>query len=380
VIDHKTFLEIKEEIVTDIQTNVDENANLSPSDVLGQLLNITSFTASEIYDNQEEAQNQNTILASDEYLDLQLAQLGKKRDRGARAVIYDFQIVTDASCTLTTTDYFQNAEGLQFRPITGATFSAGTHTLDVEAVEIGSIGSLADNTVDEIVSPVSGLVSVNNPPSTTFQDGRDVEIDESCRIRIQSESNSKEYTENAITKAVANIDGVRGCNIIDDIQNTRFEVIVDQTDTSEDVNVAICETIAYVKPAGIKAYSGASNPNNIERVIEIGNKSYVNIAYSRAETVPIYIRLTTVPTLTTDQKNALKAYLAAWGDEYLAGEDVIVYGTDSIFTAVTNWTGTTFTSLAVEVSLNGSSWSSSNISISAREVARISSSNITVNP
>lgn len=70
MIDHKTFLEIKEEIVTDIQTNVDENANLSPSDVLGQLLNITSFTASEIYDNQEEAQNQNTILASDEYLDL----------------------------------------------------------------------------------------------------------------------------------------------------------------------------------------------------------------------------------------------------------------------------------------------------------------------
>jgi hypothetical protein len=69
----KTFLELKNEIAEDLRTNVDVNVNLSPTDVIGQLLNITSFTASELYDEVELVQNNNTILAEGDALDLQLA-------------------------------------------------------------------------------------------------------------------------------------------------------------------------------------------------------------------------------------------------------------------------------------------------------------------
>lgn len=380
MIEAKTFTELKEEIVEDLRTSVDVNVNLSPTDVIGQLLNITSYTASELYDEVELVQNNNTILAEGDALDLQLAQVGKIRDRGARARITDFTIVCDGSCTLKTTDYFQNAEGLQFRPIEEETYAVGTHLIDVEAVEIGSIGSLSDDTVDEIVSPVSGLASVNNSSSSDFQDGRDVETDEEARIRIQSESNSKEYTENAIAKAVKEITGVNNATVIDDIANARFEVIVDQTDTSADVDTAICQTIAFVKPAGIRAYSGASSPNKIEETITIGNKSTVKIEYSRVEEVNVYATLTTVPTLTADQKTALKNYIKAWADTLEAGEDLVVYGTNSLFTTVADWTGTEFTSLFVTVSTDGMTYNTSNISVTARQAIRIPTARITVNP
>lgn len=376
----KTFLELKNEIAEDLRTNVDVNVNLSPTDIIGHLFNTTSYTASELYDELELVQNNNTILAEGDALDLQLAQLGKIRDRGSRARITDFTIVCDGSCTLATTDYFQNAEGLQFRPVEAETYAVGTHLIDVEAVEIGSIGSISDNTVDEIVSPVSGLASVTNSSSSSFQDGRDVETDEEARIRIQSESNSKEYTENAIAKAVKEITGVNNATVIDDIQNTRFEVVVDQTDTSADVNTDICQTIAFVKPAGIRAYSGASAPNKIEETITIGNKSTVKIEYSRVEEVNIYTALATVPTLTGDQKTALKAYIKAWSDTLEAGEDLVVYGTNSLFTTVADWTGTEFISLAVTVSTDDVTYNTTNIEATARQAIRIPTARITVNP
>lgn len=376
----KTFLELKNEIAEDLRTNVDVNVNLSPTDIIGHLFNTTSYTASELYDELELVQNNNTILAEGDALDLQLAQLGKIRDRGSRARITDFTIVCDGSRTLATTDYFQNAEGLQFRPVEAETYAVGTHLIDVEAVEIGSIGSISDNTVDEIVSPVSGLASVTNSSSSSFQDGRDVETDEEARIRIQSESNSKEYTENAIAKAVKEITGVNNATVIDDIQNTRFEVVVDQTDTSADVNTDICQTIAFVKPAGIRAYSGASAPNKIEETITIGNKSTVKIEYSRVEEVNIYTALATVPTLTGDQKTALKAYIKAWSDTLEAGEDLVVYGTNSLFTTVADWTGTEFISLAVTVSTDDVTYNTTNIEATARQAIRIPTARITVNP
>ena len=376
----KTFLEMKNEIAEDLRANVDVNVNLSPTDVLGQLLNITSFTASELYDEAEEVQNNNTILAEGSALDLQLAQLGKIRDRGSRARITDFEIVCDGACTLTTTDYFQNAEGLQFRPLINQDYAIGTHEITVEAVLIGSIGSLADNTVTEIVSPVSGLASVNNPSTSSFQDGRDVETDEEARIRIQSESNSKEYTENAIAKAVKEVTGVNNATVIDDIQNIRFEVVVDQSDTSIEVDTAICQTIAFVKPAGIRAYSGASGSDKVSQVVTIGNKSTVNIEYSRVEELLIYARITTAPTLTGDQKTALKAYIKAWADTLEAGEDLIVFGTNSLFTNIAEWSGTEFTSLNVEVSLDDVTYVTSNLTTTARQAIRIPTARITVNP
>ena len=191
----------------------------------------------------------------------------------------------------------------------------------IEAVEPGSHGNVAANTITKIVDPISGIESVNNPNPT--EGGRNAETDEEFRYRIKTTIQSLgKATLDAIKAAVMRVEGVKAVKIEEnDTMNDytaegglppkSFRVFVWGGDDQ-----AIAQAIFDAKPAGIRPYGSVS-----AIAYDIDGNPHI-IYFERPTEIPIYVDVTVVTSsnVTEQQiKDVVKDYFDSLG----VGDDVV---------------------------------------------------------
>ena len=261
-----------------------------------------------------------------------------------------------------------------FKTTQAVTLTAGLTSVDaqIEAVEPGSQGNVAANTISVIVDPVSGIEAVNNANPT--EDGRDTETDEEFRLRIKTTIQSiGKATLDAILARVRSVEGVKSAKIEEnDTMNDNtgtgglppksFRVFVYGGDNND-----IAQAIFDAKPAGIQPYGDVSGT-----AYDVDGNEYT-IYFARPTEVEIHIEVqaTTDGTSVTEQeiKDAIKAYF----DTLELGDDVIY---NKVVAAVMSIQG--IVDATVKIDTTSPPAGTSNIAIADSEIAITDDTKITV--
>ncbi len=265
-------------------------------------------------------------------------------------------------------------ESVVFRTTQVATLAAGTTSVDVpiEAVEAGSTGNVAANTITKIVDPISGIEAVNNTNPTTG--GSDTESDEELRYRIKTTiSGVGKATLDAIKAAVLAVDGVKSVKIeendtINDNTGTgglppkSFRVVVYGGADAE-----VAQAIFDTKPAGIQPYGSIS----ATAYDSDGNPYTVHFERPAAVTIYVDVSITTDGTAVDaqDVKNAIKNYI----NNLDIGDDVVY---NKVVAAVMDIAGVFDATVSIDTSSPPAG--TSNILIASTEIAQTDDAYITV--
>jgi uncharacterized phage protein gp47/JayE len=189
--------------------------------------------------------------ATGQNLDRLVAILGIRRKQAAKAT----GTVTFSRSTPATSDIVIPAgtrvatadESVVFQTTEEVVLQQGQTSVDaaIEAVEPGSQGNVAANTITKLVDPISGIESVNNTSPTSG--GSDAETDEELRYRAITYAPSAKATVYSIKAALLQIEGVTDVNVEEDFGECK--VIITIAGGSDEV---ITNTIEDVRPAGIQ--------------------------------------------------------------------------------------------------------------------------------
>lgn len=252
--------------------------------------------------------------------------------------------------------------------------SLGTLTY-FDCVETGAI-PVPVGDVNKVVSQLSGWEEIYNPvPGDT---GRNRETDIELReryynsVRISGAATAESIIANLIndnpTVSYAKIYENRSNYEKDGMPPHSFEIVVTGGTDQE-----IAETIYKYKPAGIETHG------NVSRPVEDINGDEIIIKFSRAISVPIYVRVTVLSLtdeeeLTDSLASAIISAVLTYGNSLQISQDVFYqrfYG--PIFS---NTSGVE--NIKVEVSTDGTTYKEDDISIGKAEQATFSDSRISV--
>lgn len=244
----------------------------------------------------------------------------------------------------------------------------------VECETAGVAGNVVVGKIDTIVNPDANVESVLHLGIARF--GEEVESDTDLRARFDAtKSSSGAGTTEAISSAILRVSLVEGVAIVendtdetvDGVPPHSFECYVLCPDSQ---NELVAAAIFNKKPLGIKAVGDLS--------VDVTDESGVThtVGFTKTAEVPIYIKLaiTTNQYFSADGVDKIKEYVA----EYINGlkNDADVY-LSSIYGYVYKVAGIVNVS-SLTMSTNGSSYSTSDISIGIAEVARVDTANIEV--
>jgi uncharacterized phage protein gp47/JayE len=209
-----------------------------------------------------------------------------------------------------------------------------SYSSNFEIEKLGSIGDFqADtdgpipvpaNTLTEIINPVSGWDSVNNPNAGV--QGSDEESDESLRIRRIEELTSGKATDNAIKTEVSNVEDVIGTFIISNRTDSTdsggrpphsFSVVV-----SGGANNNIAQAIFDTQPSGIQSFgteSGVAQDEDLQNY---------TIYFSRPTSIYIWVRVSrdfnTEESYPVDGDDQIKDAILEYASEFITiGTDII---------------------------------------------------------
>jgi len=198
-----------------------------------------------------------------------------------------------------------------------------THTVNIALELLASGGDflseetgaypVPSNTLDTIVTPVSGWDEVNNPNAGLM--GRNRETDEELRIRRANTLVTGNATEDAIVNAVSNnVSGITQVIIISnrtDVTNIdglpphSFEVVVVGGDEED-----IAQNIWNTMPAGIATYG------NVSKIIKDSEGKDQEIKFSRPVAKYIWVKVQRdffdEEIYPVDGDNAIKQYILEW--------------------------------------------------------------------
>lgn len=212
-------------------------------------------------------------------------------------------------------------------------------TVDCTADDTGPISG-NENTLTEIMTPVSGLSSTYNPDD--IQIGRDIETSAEARIRREenlqiSDAGPVEAIRSKII-ALNDIEGatvfIESCIVFENVTNAvdarglnpkSIKVYVYQTGGVTTRDDEIAEAIFASKPGGIETMGSVS-----KTVVDSQGINHT-IKSDRPTAIPIYLDLvlTVDSDYPTDGDDQVLAAILAWGNGLGVGKDVIIYGTNS---------------------------------------------------
>lgn len=251
--------------------------------------------------------------------------------------------------------------------------------VDVEAETAGEIPAYA-NTLTVIETPVAGWASFNNPFDIT--PGKNIETDAELRLRRAiTLATAGAGTIEAIRSAILAIDEVEACVVYENIDDVTdgfgrpphsVEAVILGGDDDE-----IADVIWVTAPAGIKKHGS-------ETVGIIDSQGFnQTIKFSRPDEVDIYLEL----DITIDTPNfpiggdaALKQQIVDYAREnFSIGDDVIVFGTISIASAIGEVGGVSgIIDYEIRIGTSASPTLDDNIVIAPDEIAAFDTSRITI--
>lgn len=253
--------------------------------------------------------------------------------------------------------------------------SDGAGTGTVQCTELGAVGNVSVGAITEIVNPDANVTEIKHLSVVLY--GQEEEDDAGLRERFEEAIRGVgSATLDSIRGAVLRVNGVRGCIVEENdgdatsssgIPAHSFEVFV-YAPQSADQEVA--EAIFSKKPLGIKSHGSVS------KTVTDASGNTQTIKFSRITEVTVRIKLTvtTDTHFELDGADQIKTALVDYVGSLSGGDDVIytslyryIYGIVGV-TEVTN----------LQVSTDGTTWTTSNISISSSQVAALSSANVEV--
>lgn len=209
-------------------------------------------------------------------------------------------------------------DGVQFEVVEVATVQpSGATDATIRAVVPGIEGNVPANTIAEIVNPVTGVTSVNNP--SAVKGGREEEVDYELRDRYDSSlALGGASTVDSVRAALLQMEGVKTALVIEndtmleDADGRPPKSISAYVDGGDPALVA--KLILQTKAGGIRA------AGSMELDVQDDAGTMHTIGYTPAEPVYVWVLV----TLTTN------AYLPAGGDN-LVRTEIIKYigGTDA---------------------------------------------------
>ena len=375
----KPFSVILEELKQLAKQEFGEDIDLSENSRLLRFLEIVAKREDELWQLHEDVYYTGYIdFATGQSLDLIAALIGYKRIAAKKATgTVTFSRLTPASSDITIpaeTRVATSDESVVFKTTEAVTLAAGTTSVDapIEAVEAGSAGNVAANTITKIMDPISGIEAVNNPNPT--EGGRDTETDEEFRYRIKTTIQSLgNATLDAILAKVRNVKGVKTAKIeendtMDDYTSTgglppkSFRVFV-YGGSDADIAQAIFDS----KPAGIRPYGSVA-----ATAYDINGNPHT-IYFERPTEVAIYVDVSITSDGTAIDAQTVKDAIKSYFDNLEIGDDVIYA---KVLAAVMGIQGVVDASIKIDTASPPAG--TSNITIDDNEIAVTDDDKITV--
>lgn len=251
-------------------------------------------------------------------------------------------------------------------------------SVDIESETAGQIPAYA-NTLTVIETPVSGWTAFNNPLDLTV--GKNTESDPELRLRRQiTLATAGAGTLEAIRAAILALDAVKACVVYENIDDVTdgfgrpphsVEAVVLDGDDND-----IANEIWLTAPAGIKKYGSVT-------VLIIDSQGFnQTIKFSRPTPIDIWLELDI--SITTDfpisGDTALKDQIVAYAlKNFSIGDDVIVFGTISIASAIGEDGGTSgIIDYVIRIGTTNTPTLDDNIVVAPDEIAVFDTSRITI--
>ena len=253
----KDYTDILEDLKEAAKSYFGDDIDLSDTSPLYKILQITASEISQLWAELERAYYSGFFsTASGAALD-QLASLfnvirspatyASGTVRFSRTTPAPFEITISEGTRVSTDPDSSNYQ--VYQTVSAATIPVGGMFVDVvaRAVNPGSAGNVAANSINTFVDYVAGVNSVTN--ITPMSGGSDEESDEDFRWRLRNALYAGgAATLNAITSALLNITGVTKVNVVEDtVNHTITAYVLGGSDS------LISSTLESYRPAGITA-------------------------------------------------------------------------------------------------------------------------------
>ncbi len=430
----KTLDEIKSEIEADLKAELGATLNTSAASVFGQLIGVMAGKLNEMWQLSEAVyRSQYAASASGEALEnvgditgvlrlpatksqvtliatgtngtvLPLGRIAKVPNSATQRFLTKAgaTIVTATSWAPTTGyvigDIRTNATRIYYCITAGTSAGAGGPTTTAADITDGtvhwrytgegagavSVAAEAENTgpingntgtITEIVTPVAGWSSVNNPADAVV--GRNIESDADYRLRRKNlQTITGDATFPAVRSDVLAVENVIACTLfenntditdVDGVPPHSVEALVSGGD-DDDIRDALFNTVA----AGIRTHGGVSGS-----VVDSEGASHT-IKFSRPTPITIHVIVNVdrdPATFPADGVTQIKNAVKAHGDALGAGGDVI---TSAFYPTLFEISGV-LDVVSILVGFSDPPTLSANLTIAAREIASFDTANIDVN-
>ena len=289
----KTIDVILNELETEAQNQFGVTLDLTATSPMKMLLESLALEISKIWDMAENVYNSGFVdFSTGTSLDRLGALLGAVRQPATQST----GVVRFSGSNGTTVGVgtkVSTDEGILFQTTVAGIIAGGYVDLAVESVGYGEVTNVAATLINNLVTPVVGVSSVNNAAGTTG--GAEKETNAAFRVRIRTFLDSLgKGTLAAIIGAVRNVPGVTGVAGVEDLNNHTFGIYVAGTPVTADVDEAIEDT----RPAGIRlvtdgnpdqwtAVSGV--PINVKFDIDITDNAPTNWSTLLQNSVAAYL-------------------------------------------------------------------------------------------
>lgn len=250
----------------------------------------------------------------------------------------------------------------------------GTVTGNVYCTESGTIGNVPTGRIDTIVESSPDVMEIEHLGIQNY--GEDIEDDVSLRARFhEAVSGAGSATINAIRGAISRVPFVDGVEVIENNKETMVDGIPPHSFecyvlAPEEQDQLIAEAIFSKKPIGIKC------AGKIEReVLDKGGKPHI-VRFSRTIPQNIHIRCTiNIDNMfESDGVQQIKDSIAEYINNLKNNDDVYL---SSIFGHIHSVSGVLNVS-SLTMSTDGENYTTNNIAVSSKEVARTAAENIDV--
>lgn len=382
-------LKTREQVLADIRDqiaaapNLGANINTTAESTLGQLVEIFGSAVAELHEVAQGLYTQQSLaMATGAALANLAANYGLARE-GAVASTVTLTLAGTPTTVIPAGSAVTLGGGSNSRWTidTAATIGGGgTVNADFTCDDTGPIAALAGSTWT-IATPVTGWTGATN--GADAEPGRDVESDAAFRRRIeQAVTASAGSGIDAIQSAVTRVSGVTQVVVIendsasDDADGRpphSFEVVA-----IGGVDASIAAAIWDSKPAGIRATTTVSAPNQVSETVVDAAGNNQTVEFSRPDEVDVYVEVDYTPrsSFPSNGESLILSAILDFGASLVIGAGA--YPPD-ILDAIYDRFGTrSFSSLELRMGLVASPVTASPVPTSLTQIAAFDSSRITI--
>lgn len=376
--------EIRTDVENDFREAFGGDLDVSPETPQGLLITGETLARDQVVRNNADLANQiNPNIAGGVFLDAIWRLTGGQRVAATPSIVREVAL-TGVPGTIVPAGSLASVgpEGAQFRLLSAVVLTGGAGSGLFQSVDLGAI-TAPIGALNQIVTGVLGWETVNNPSAAEV--GRDEESDIASRIRRRQTLALQGITlPEAIMSGLYTVEGVRSAVFRENVTNATIAI---EGVSLVEHSVYICvdggsdEDVALMLLRK-KSVGAAWNGNTTVPTVEPYSGQTYDVKFSRPALVPIYVRVTVrggaaFPDVAGLVRSAMTDYAAGLQE----GETGFVVGADispfELAGAVNRVAPTIYVQL-VELSTDGTTFSSANVTITIAQLATLLAGNIAV--